>query len=1281
MPRRKVQDLDFEIHVDQSCISEPMDHEEPTEMETTKDLGVEQTPASNTETKLESEVKPEADLELNNETDDTQDTPIPKDLEDDTHKAEAEDADATPLADEDTNQDAHSESESEGSDSRRESTGSSGSYVSHRRTSKRTEALIQAAARDIVDQIELNRGRESMNSYSGTEDSFISRPQGSARPSDAHSVASHGRESLQSHAESLRSHAESRHDAESHHDDGRESLHSHVESLGHEESLNSRRESIHSHAESSGSHQRESLHAEGESYMSHHASPRQSDAHRSVAESHHSTEDERSSSRNDNDDDVFSDHSPRSSMGSVSESEHKKMAKIAQMDRSPRISDISQYDGEHQFVPQVRETPRPAFRSPSSVKAMQMSSPPASVLGSPRARRGLSTISRLGSPSVSAQYSPKKTPPRFKRNTPPLVLLHVTLLPLRWGWGDVLDRATTNELSQDGKTLRDAWRQLQDVMGDTTVERGILLPHPQNDYEILEERLLEALELPMRRRARILDCGHYLGPSNLMTMVDESDSEDEDYEDDRRISKQSMQTHWCKTCRTEIRYDSLGIGKIFRVKVYASNGLMKAGAWEACWKEMERVDVELEPLVDSKAQEELNRLEAEQERELELQEQYEDELDDAQEEYSDQEDLEDELGDALEHEERGRHFSEELRHEEPLERHEEVHDHHDHLSKHSDHPSEPSDAHDDHVSERSEVQDHLSDRSEIHDHITERSEIHDHLSEHSKAHEDLYEHHSEVHDRDVSFTEPAAETSEDPEMPECTPEFEEQLRREEERIREIYGHAPTHDDETQHKSHEHYAERHQPSAEPAPEYASQARHAPSDPYPSHESPKSHKNDSLPELLLESGRVLMQDKKNVMIGLLSILIVLLAMRGGQTQPDPRTFQTLVVSPTVTVTQVPAVTEMQLEAPTQRQVQHQYEEIKVAERGQMLEIAGSEVESQVDESQFQESQVQASQAQDSQVQEVQVRKSQIRESQAQEIQTDNSQVEKSEVEETQVEEIQIEETQVEETQAEESQAEEIQVKENEVEENEAEETQVETQVEGSQVEDNQAEETPTEGSQAEESQVEENQVEGSQVEENLIEESHVQDYQAEESKITEREIPDDSIPEEIFPQESVIPSESLSVAESISTPQDSHTTAPASSRSLDPCASCSLTRDDQSASQETDALVQEPLRETETVISERIIRIVETVTSVETVTETQLVSEVTQPSELFKVTQSNELEDTGASAPEESASVALPEEVVESVQEVVAEPSVKAEALVEEHEVEDESIEEPELEQDL
>lgn len=365
----------------------------------------------------------------------------------------------------------------------------------------------------------------------------------------------------------------------------------------------------------------------------------QSSASRSI----HSSEGDaaENSSRNSTEDDVFSDRSPRTSIHSSDD--HYDNDSVEAMtekgDQSPYVrsrvasgvstsgasvmseqSRLSRYDKED-FVPTSR-TNRPAFRSPSSVRAMQMSSPTPSVYSSPsrsKKQHGLPTISRLGSPTVSGQYPPKgrSTPTRFKRPEPaPLVLLHVTLLPLRWAYGEVVNYFESKKVppalfSSEGiKNLRVAWRQLQDRLGDTEMERGILLPHPQNDYEILEERLLEALELPLRRRARILECGHYLGPSNEMTPSSdiEDDSEDISDAEDSDTNGKKEKRHWCKTCKGDIKYEELGSERVFRIKVYASNGLMSPGAWEACWKEMERVDIEVEPITGAHIQQELAKL-------------------------------------------------------------------------------------------------------------------------------------------------------------------------------------------------------------------------------------------------------------------------------------------------------------------------------------------------------------------------------------------------------------------------------------------------------------------------------------------------------------------------------------------------------------------------------------------------------------------------------------------------------------------------------------------------
>lgn len=518
------------------------------------------------------------------------------------------------------------------------------------------------------------------------------------------------------------------------------------------------------------------------------------------------------SSHNENEDDVFSDHSPRSSLGSYSEAEQRKLNNVTQR-RSPRVSDFSHYDTDDQddvFVPTVRGTPRPPFRSPSSVKAIQMSSPPPSVLGSSRSSRRtpLPTVSRLGSPS--AQYSPKKTPPRFKRNTPPLVLLHATLLPLRWPWGDVLDHCRAGELSEGGKGVLDAWRQLQDQLGDTVCERGILLPHPQNDFEVLEERLLEALELPLKRRARILECGHYLGPSNDMT-AEETDSEDDFHYEDQRSPRGSLdkKTHWCSTCRSEIRYDSLGAGRVFRVKVYASNGLVKAGAWEACWKEMERVDVEVEPIVEPEVHDELVRLDAEQQRAAEL-------------------------------------------------------SHHD-------------------------VDDDVMEEEEIEE---------EHIEDEPEDPEESYLEHetSEIHHM-ASSPPPEIRVTSSPSPP---PVDEHRRRRDEERLREIYGHTPpTHPEpSTEEPPSAEYVDHQTPPPPPAEAFAR-----------GEERRQTSRNESLPELLLEALKVMMQDRKNVMIAVMSVLVLVLAIRGGAPsssgEHNPATWQTVVkgyeAPATVTVTE--------------------------------------------------------------------------------------------------------------------------------------------------------------------------------------------------------------------------------------------------------------------------------------------------------------------------------------------------------------------------------------------
>lgn len=727
MPRRYKQNYDFDIHVDPSCLSEPMDEETLSQsggiekkdetIETQDDTSVHCEQKEDLEETVEAST---LDQETSTVEEPTADESLGEHLEDVLPSIETEQAELAT--------DQH--------DLR------SASSASRRSSSKRTEEIIQAAARDIIAHIEQHNK---------------AKQEGSAEPSEF----------------------------------------DHLETKSHT-----------------------------------------SRAARTAA-----GDDSNSSQHEATDEDVFSDKSPRSSLGSYdfgSESGkgHEFPDNLTSVSRSPRISDLPQYDDNNKdedFIPTIRGTPRPAFRTPSDVRAMQMSSPTQSVVGgtSPRSsRRYMPTVSRLGTPTASAQYSPKKTPDRLKpRKEAPLVLLHVTLLPLRWAWGELIGSLEPADMSREAKALRDAWRLLQDRLGDTTCERGILLGHPQNDYEVLEERLLDALELPVRRRARILECGHYLGPANEMADDDEGESDREEYDDDVRSHRSSRRgggggadkRHWCGTCQGDIHYETLGVRtKVFRVKVYASNGLMKAGAWAACWKEMERVDVEIEPIVEPAVQDELVRLAAtQQERERE----------------------EDEIAHEV-----AQQFEAEKKKEEEAEE------------------------------ERGRSRGSRHSRSEMHARV-----------------DDVEDDDDDDDDDDIEG-DTIPPTEEDPEpVPsfEASGSEEERRRRlDEERMREIYGDSSSPAAEGHHGGH---ASAASPDPHPSDSGAQQPHsdsYAPSpDPYSASEGTyhgqenKRQKLDgaSLPELLLESARVLLQDRKNLAIIALSVFVVLLAVRVARREP--------------------------------------------------------------------------------------------------------------------------------------------------------------------------------------------------------------------------------------------------------------------------------------------------------------------------------------------------------------------------------------------------------------
>ncbi|KAF7864404.1 hypothetical protein EAF04_006538 [Stromatinia cepivora] len=243
-----------------------------------------------------------------------------------------------------------------------------------------------------------------------------------------------------------------------------------------------------------------------------------------------------------------------------------------------------------------RKVPRHPFRTPSDIRAMQMYSPAPSLFSTPHSSKRQQN-SRLGTPTGS-QYSKSRTPTRFKkdREESPLVLLHVTVLPLQWQYSKAI---VAPELPANLYNIREAYYLLQEKLSDTILTRGILLPHPQDSYECLEERFLDALELPVRPRAKILRCGHYIGPNTTSSDDDSADERDSGFGSTGRF-KNRPEKVWCDICRRDVRYeddDQDGDDKRFNIKIFASNGLMRAGAWAAAWREMERVDVEIEPFV------------------------------------------------------------------------------------------------------------------------------------------------------------------------------------------------------------------------------------------------------------------------------------------------------------------------------------------------------------------------------------------------------------------------------------------------------------------------------------------------------------------------------------------------------------------------------------------------------------------------------------------------------------------------------------------------------------
>jgi hypothetical protein len=229
-----------------------------------------------------------------------------------------------------------------------------------------------------------------------------------------------------------------------------------------------------------------------------------------------------------------------------------------------------------------------AFRKPSSVRAMQMHTEDEAdddeFLTPPRRRAGMRSPGT--SPlKRSPYYSPKtsQSKPPVKKEYP-LVLLHCTLL------GPSLPVPGASE-PQNQKIVEEVlppqywkrWRRLRDKVGSGVLrDRGVLISHPEDLYDMLEERLLESLEL----QRPLLHRGHFIGheevdPGSEGEISDRGESETDGEQGDE-----------CPDCGGRVLHHG-DTNRKWEIRVYAANGLMRAGAWAAAWKEMEKVDVEV----------------------------------------------------------------------------------------------------------------------------------------------------------------------------------------------------------------------------------------------------------------------------------------------------------------------------------------------------------------------------------------------------------------------------------------------------------------------------------------------------------------------------------------------------------------------------------------------------------------------------------------------------------------------------------------------------------------
>ncbi|KAL1302213.1 hypothetical protein AAFC00_002641 [Neodothiora populina] len=155
-----------------------------------------------------------------------------------------------------------------------------------------------------------------------------------------------------------------------------------------------------------------------------------------------------------------------------------------------------------------------------------------------------------------------------------LVLLHISLLPGEFPWSlDTVKKVLPKNMMDDLLLLKDRITKL-------ILQRGLLIPHPQEDFDLLEKSIIDSLDLESSESQH--DADHESGCNDDSGYASRNIRRSEDV---------------CTTCG-DAECFSRSIERRWDIKVYASNGMLGSGAWEAAWWQMEKVDVEVRPFIN-----------------------------------------------------------------------------------------------------------------------------------------------------------------------------------------------------------------------------------------------------------------------------------------------------------------------------------------------------------------------------------------------------------------------------------------------------------------------------------------------------------------------------------------------------------------------------------------------------------------------------------------------------------------------------------------------------------